>query len=265
MSDPLGIHQRLHVERRGSGPPLVLTHGGVGSWKHWVRNVGPLSEHFTVYAFDLPGFGRSPPIDRTADRDAYLRHCWDGIAAAVPKQGPVYLAGFSFGSVVGAHVAVRFGDRMARLSLISPGGVRSIRANEPDYEKMPPEDAPEAERRAVVRRNLLKLMLHHPESADAEAIDIQHENIRLTRYPSVRVSRGDWLLDDLRRIRCPLQIVLGEFDTVIYPSHAHRLDHIRSAKPDFRVDIVPGAGHWMQFERADAVNRVLIEFLTGEG
>ena len=256
---------RLHAERRGSGPPLVLVHGGVGSWKHWVRNVGPLSEHFTVYAFDLPGFGRSPSIDRTADRDTYLRHCTDGIRAALPKDGPVFLAGFSFGSVVGAHVAVNLGDRMARLSLISPGGVKSIRAKEPDYEKMPPESAPEAERRAVVRRNLLKLMLHHPESADEEAVDIQSENIQLTRYPSVRVSRGDWLLDDLRRLRCPIQIVLGEFDTVIYPSHAHRLNHIRAAVPDFRVDIIPGAGHWMQFERADAVNRALIAFLTGQG
>jgi pimeloyl-ACP methyl ester carboxylesterase len=256
---------RLHVERRGSGPPLVLTHGGVGSWKHWVRNVGPLSEHFTVYAFDLPGFGRSPSIDRTADRDAYLRYCLDGIRAALPEDGPVYLAGFSFGSVVGAHVAVHLGDRTARLSLISPGGVKSIRAAEPEYEKMPPEGTPEAERRAVVRRNLLKLMLHHPESADDEAVDIQSENIRLTRYPSVRVSRGDYLLDDLRRIRCPMQIVLGEFDTVIYPSHTHRLSHIRTAAPDFRVDIIPGAGHWMQFERAEAVNRVLIDFLTGEG
>lgn len=264
MADAAGA-PRLYVERRGSGPPLILTHGGVGSWKHWIRNVGPLSEHFTVYAFDLPGFGRSPAIDRKTDRDAYLRQCVAGIAAAVPKEGPLYLAGFSFGSVVGAHVAVGFGDRLARLSLIAPGGVKSIRASEPDYEKMPPEDAPEAERRGVVRRNLLKLMLHHPESVDEEAVDVQDENIRLTRYPSIRVSRGDWLLDDLRRIRCPIQIVLGEFDTVIYPSHEGRLAHIRSAVPDFRVDIIPGAGHWMQFERADAVNRVLIDFLTGAG
>ena len=264
MADAIAA-PRLYVERRGSGPPLILMHGGVGSWKHWIRNVDPLSAHFTVYAFDLPGFGRSPDVVRGTDRDTYLRLCRDGVAAALPKDGPLYLVGFSFGSVVGAHLAVGFGARLARLSLIAPGGVKSIRAKEPDYERMPPADAPEAERRAVVRRNLLKLMLHHPESADTEAVDIQSENIRNTRFPSIRVSRGDYLLDDLRRIRCPVQILLGERDTKIYPSHEGRLAHLRSALPDFRVDIVPDAGHWMQFERAAAVNRALIDFLTGEG
>jgi len=256
---------KLHAERRGSGPPLILVHGGVGSSNHWVRNIGPLSEHFSVYAFDLPGFGKSPAVAKDIPREDYLRLCVAGIEAAVPADEPLRLVGFSFGSVVGTHMAAEFGDRMAKLSLIAPGGVKSLRLSEPDYEKMPPPDAPDAECRAVIRRNLLRLMLHHPESADDEAVDLQAENIRNTRFPSIRVSRGEYLLDDLRRIRCPLQIVLGELDTVIYPSHERRIAYIRTAVPDFRVDVIPDAGHWMQFERADAVNRVLIDFLTGEG
>lgn len=252
----------LHVTRRGSGPPLILIHGGVGSSNHWVRNIGPLSERFSVFAFDMPGFGKSPAVPRDIDRDAYLRLCVDGIAAAVPADVPLRLVGFSFGGVVGAHVAAELGARMAKVSLMAPGGIKSVREREPDYERMPPRDAPEAERRAVIRRNLLRLMLHYPESADDEAIDLQAENIRNTRFPSIRVSRGDYLLDDLRRIRCPIQIVLGELDTKIYPSIDERIAHMRQAA-DFRVDIIPDTGHWMQFERADAVNRVLLDFLTG--
>ena len=252
----------LHAERRGAGPALILTHGGVGSSNHWLRNIGPLSEHFSVHAFDLPGFGKSPSVPKDISRDDYLRLCVAGIAAAVPANEPLYLVGFSFGGVVGAHVAAELGDRMARVSLISPGGIKSVRERDPDYEKMPPADAPEAERRGVIRRNLLRLMLHHPASADDEAIDLQAENIRNTRFPSVRVSRGEYLLDDLRRIRCPVQIVLAEHDTVIYPSHEQRIAHMRQAA-DFRVDLIPDAGHWMQYERAEPVNRALIDFLTG--
>ena len=50
----------------GRGEPLVLLHGGTGSWLHWVRNVEPLARDFTVLVPDLPGSGESasppPPI-----------------------------------------------------------------------------------------------------------------------------------------------------------------------------------------------------------
>ena len=55
---------RLHVETRGNGPPLLLLHGGVGSWNHWTRNIDAFAERFTVYAVDLPAFGKSPGVPR---------------------------------------------------------------------------------------------------------------------------------------------------------------------------------------------------------
>jgi pimeloyl-ACP methyl ester carboxylesterase len=39
--------------------PLVLLHGGSGSWTHWLRNVEHLSQFRTVWALDIPGFGDS--------------------------------------------------------------------------------------------------------------------------------------------------------------------------------------------------------------
>jgi len=29
----------MAVRRSGSGPDVVLFHGGMGSWKHWIRNI----------------------------------------------------------------------------------------------------------------------------------------------------------------------------------------------------------------------------------
>ncbi len=53
---------------RGSGPPLVLLHGGHGSWAHWARNIDALALHFTVWAPDLPVYGDStPPLAPTLD------------------------------------------------------------------------------------------------------------------------------------------------------------------------------------------------------
>jgi len=44
----------MAVRRRGHGPDLVLFHGGMGSWKHWTRNLDALAEHFSVDALDHP-------------------------------------------------------------------------------------------------------------------------------------------------------------------------------------------------------------------
>ena len=47
----------------GAGEPLVLFHGGSGSWTHWIRNIPELSRHFELWVADIPGLGSStmPP------------------------------------------------------------------------------------------------------------------------------------------------------------------------------------------------------------
>ena len=85
----------------GAGPPLVLFHGGYGSWTHWIRNVLPLSRSFTVIAPDLPGLGESatPPEPHTAEGLASI--LVGGIDLVLPRREPLHLAGFSFGGVLG--------------------------------------------------------------------------------------------------------------------------------------------------------------------
>ena len=72
----------MAVHRRGSGPDLVLFHGGMGSWKHWVRNVEPLATRFTVHALDHPSYGDSAPVPRETTGPAYL----DFVHALVVEQ-----------------------------------------------------------------------------------------------------------------------------------------------------------------------------------
>ena len=47
----------------GVGEPLVLFHGGSGSWTHWIRNIPELSRHYELWVPDIPGLGGSamPP------------------------------------------------------------------------------------------------------------------------------------------------------------------------------------------------------------
>ena len=54
--------------RTGEGPPLVLAHGWPWSSFSWHRIIPALEEHFTLYFYDMPGFGRSEmrPDQRTS-------------------------------------------------------------------------------------------------------------------------------------------------------------------------------------------------------
>ena len=73
-----------HVE--GSGPPLILFHGGMGSWTHWVRNIPALRERFTVYAPDLPGCGDSISVPDDVEHAKYVDIVCTAIAEIVAKE-----------------------------------------------------------------------------------------------------------------------------------------------------------------------------------
>jgi len=111
----------------GAGPPLALFHGGYGSWTHWIRNVLPLSRSFTVIAPDLPGLGESatPPEPHTAECLAHI--LVDGIDLVLPRWEPLHLAGFSFGGVLGGHVAAQLGDRVQAFTVVGSNGLGLIR------------------------------------------------------------------------------------------------------------------------------------------
>ena len=85
--------------RRAGVAPLVLFHGGSGSWTHWVKNILPLVDAGRwVLAADLPGFGESTPPPGGTDADAMVAPLAAGLRALLAGE-PVDLVGFSFGGM----------------------------------------------------------------------------------------------------------------------------------------------------------------------
>jgi pimeloyl-ACP methyl ester carboxylesterase len=248
-----------HVE--GNGPPLILFHGGMGSWTHWVRNIPALSSRFTVHAPDLPGCGDGPSVPDDIAEDDYLALVCEavtGIAAAAP----VDMAGFSFGGVIAAMVAARMPGVVRRLALLAPGGFGMAGARKLDLRKMPEEPVSEAQRREVIRHNLMVLMLARPESADDATLEIQRANVMRARWDTRRFSLAPHTREALPRIGAPVMLIYGERDNLAWPSIEERVAVCRAQKPDIRVEIVPGAGHWVQYEDAGTVNRLLDDFFA---
>jgi pimeloyl-ACP methyl ester carboxylesterase len=242
----------------GGGPPLVLLHGGYGSWTHWIRNVLLLARRFTVIAPDLPGLGESatPPEPHTAEGLAAIIVA--GLRIVLPKDTAPHIAGFSFGGVLGGHVAAQLGgDRLRALTLVGSNGLGLVR--QPTALQRVPTGASQQEALAVHRHNLGTLMIADPANIDELAVYIQSQNAPRGRVRSRRFSRADTLARALPLVKARLDGIWGERDATAYPHLDERARVLRSFQPQARFEVIPGAGHWVQYEGADPFNAVLAE------
>lgn len=88
----------IAYERAGTGPPLVLLHGGLSDHREWRRQIDALSDTYTVVAWDTPGCGASddpPNTYRMPDYAARLADLIDGLGLGRP-----HVLGLSWGSTL---------------------------------------------------------------------------------------------------------------------------------------------------------------------
>ena len=253
------------VHRSGSGPDLCLFHGGMGSWKHWIRNIGPLATRFTVHAFDHPSYGASASVPRETTGAAYLDIVHGLFSRMFPGDGPLRFAGFSFGGAIAANLARRLAPRVTHLCLVSPGGFPSRRFGDRPTRSYREAGGDERLFREICRHNLLVNMLSDPRSISDETLDIQVDCVRGTRFNSRKVSGGGTLLGDLAQLRttpCRIRLLWGERDDSEFRPAQLLMGEIREAVGALDVHRIPGAGHWSAYENAPEVNRLMLEFFS---
>ena len=256
----------MAVHRLGRGPDLVLFHGGMGSWKHWIRNVEPLAARFTVHALDHPSYGASATVPRETAGPQYLDLVHGLLLELLPGAAPLRFAGFSFGGAIAANLARRLGPRVSHLCLVSPGGFAVRRFGERPIRSYKEAAGDERLFREICRHNLLVNMLSEEASVTEETVDIQVECVRGTRFDSRKVSGGGTLLGDLGALAargCRIRLLWGERDDSASRPADLRIGEIREAVPGLDLYRIPKAGHWSAYENAPEVNRLLLEFFRG--
>jgi pimeloyl-ACP methyl ester carboxylesterase len=107
----------LYYETHGSGRPLILLHGGLGSGEMFGPVLPLLAEHHHVIAPDLQGHGRTADIDRPLD----VRLMADDVVALIDHLGlgTPDVVGYSLGGGVAFQTAVRHPDKVRRLVMVS--------------------------------------------------------------------------------------------------------------------------------------------------
>jgi pimeloyl-ACP methyl ester carboxylesterase len=252
LTTPCGAGS-LVWRRWGSGPAVVLLHGGYGSWTHWIRNIPGLAASYTVLAADLPGLGDSDPAPEPYDGHSLARIVAEGIDLLVP--GRYHLTGFSFGGLLGTLIAGADGTRVRSLTLVGAGG--NVPGQAPvelvSWRRLPDTDA----QLAAHRENLGRLMFADPALRDEQAVRLQVANASRARTSSRPISRTSLLADTLPSVTAPVSAVFGERDATSRPTTAARIERLRALRPGITVHVVPGAGHWVQYEAAEQFDDLL--------
>lgn len=251
----------VHYVNGGEGPPLVLVHGSAGSWTHWLRNLSALATVRRVYALDMLGY---------ADSERPARHYGlPDFAALVDEfrqavvHGPSDLMGFSFGGLISATAAATYPDGIASLVLVAPSGWGKLNAPALSQEQIVPLRGSAEERKRVISANMRAIYVHLPENAQGFALDVHHHNIVRTRVSTRRaISRVVDILAVLPRIRARTLFVWGQQDALGAPSPQWRAERIRAVLPQAQFAYIDQAGHWVQFEQAEAFNRAVLGFLS---
>ncbi len=113
----------------GEGEPLVLIHGFGGSKDNFNRVARYLTDHYTVYAIDVPGFGAST---RVLDADYVINTQIDRVHAIIEKLGleKPHIGGNSMGGWISGAYAAKYPDSTASVWFLAPAGLLESRKSE---------------------------------------------------------------------------------------------------------------------------------------
>ena len=255
---PLGAGE-LHWQRwsgPAAGSPLVLIHGGFGSWNHWFANLDALRRQRELWTLDLPGLGASGPLDRHAGPQDIARAVASGLRQLLGSRD-YELAGFSFGAMVGARLAAD--SHCRRLTAIGAAGCGSLHVQVP-LQRPPRPDTP-WELAAPIHRANLRALMFSPEGAiDELAVHLHADNLARARFNSRGLSLTGDFLDALSGIHGELVAVWGSADATAGGAAAieARRQLIARHQPGARCHVLPGPGHWTMYEAPERINALLL-------
>ena len=241
--------------------PVLLIHGGAGSWTHWIRNIQSLRQRRDVIVPDLPGLGDAATLPRGYSPSDAAGPVTDAIRELSLSSRGLHVVGFSWGATVASLIALELGSSLRSLCLVGPGALGDI----PLGEGMKPilgrdADMTEADLRALNRENLYRLMFANPDSADELAVYLQGINTARSRFNSPRFAKTNIVKDSLSKISDPTAVIYGDRDAPAWRHRDIRREIVRQVCPHAVFEVMVG-GHWLQYESADEFNRWLATWL----
>jgi pimeloyl-ACP methyl ester carboxylesterase len=221
----------------GTGKPVVLVHGLSGSSRWWARNVAALAERFRVYIVDLIGFGSSHH-----GHDFVLGEAADYLALWMDRLEleRTSLIGHSMGGFISADLAANRPDRVERLVLVDAVALPFERSH------------------AQHLLGLLQGLRRLPVGFLPILLTDAYRAGPITILKAARELLATDIRAKLARIHAPTLVLWGANDAVVPLALGRRL---ADALPNAGLVVIKDAGHNPMWDRAEAFNRVVLDFL----
>ena len=239
-----------YYEQHGDGEPVLLLHGGFCSIETMQPQLDALAPAYRVHAPERPGQGRS------ADRPGPItfQSMVDDTVTYLDAVGveSAHVVGFSDGAIVALLLALQHPARVRSIVPISanlspdafgPGAFDDEPEAVSEAEPAPEAAEPDAEEEAYARLS--------PDGPEHMAVVLEKLMAMWKVEPQIDPAH-------LAQLTVPTLVVAGDGDSI--PT-THTVD-IARAIPGAQLCIVPGAGHLVVRDKADHVNRVVLEFLA---
>jgi pimeloyl-ACP methyl ester carboxylesterase len=255
---------RLHYNEAGTGPAVVMLHGGgpgASGWSNFQRNIGPFAEHCRTLLVDMPGFGKSDSVVVTEPRSQLTARAVCRLMDSLGIERASFV-GNSMGGAASLNFAIDFPDRIDKLVVMgSAGAGQSIFVPQPT-EGIKVLNAVFDNPTAEGMRRLIQLMVYDASFLTEELVQQRlqaalNPGHREARKKSANVQRD--FSRDLGNIKARTLIVWGKDDRVVPLDTGLRL---LGAIPGAQMHIFAHCGHWAQFEHADDFNRLVTDFLS---
>jgi pimeloyl-ACP methyl ester carboxylesterase len=256
------------LELEGEGPPLVLFHGFSDSADTWRLTLDRLARAGRrAVALDMPGFGTADPL---TGREV-LPQLDDFADAALDRFAPdggAIVAGNSLGGCVAMRLAER--AELAGIVPVAPAGldmarwfvilerdlfVRTLLAS--------PIPLPGALVRGIVAEAYRRLAFRRPRELDPMIVKTFAGHFRDRATARAIHTTGQRLLPELRdpfrleRISCPVLLVWGRHDLMVFQTGAER---VLDVVPDSRLEVIENCGHCPQVECPERFGELLLDF-----
>jgi 4,5:9,10-diseco-3-hydroxy-5,9,17-trioxoandrosta-1(10),2-diene-4-oate hydrolase len=264
----------LHYYEAGTGPAVVMLHGGgpgASAWSNFGPNLPVFAKQFRTVLVDQPGFGRSDKPEITSQYFTFSAGAVRDLLDALDIER-AHLVGNSLGGGTAVRFALDHPDRAGRLVLMAPGGLGlNVFAPDPTegIKRLYQFGAPPGPSREKLA-NFLRTLVYDQSLVTDELVEERYaaasdpESLRAMASMGASFAadpEAGMLWREAYRLRQRVLLVWGREDRV------NPLDGALVALkliPRAQLHVFGRCGHWAQLERFAEFNRIAMDFIGSE-
>ena len=248
--------QDIFAEDIGSGPPLVLVHGFLGSSDMWSPQVDFFKNDFRVIAPALPGFGKSNNLNSCDSIECMARAILDLLETKEIKN--YNLLGHSMGGMIVQEIAKIAGDKILKLICYGTGPIGNV----------PGRFATIDQSREKLKINGLKFTAHRiaktwfveeDKSKYFYLCDEAGKQTSIEATDNGLVAMKNWNgFENLKNIKNETLIIWGDQDKAY---NFYQVETLNNKISNSDLKIIKGCSHNVHLEKPEKFNIILKNFL----